>query len=270
MGRPSGKGAAAAKRPSTELSRQASASAFHALEAPSPWDTAGPLSRLSFAFVRPLLRRRGEDLAAARLLAIARRDRVARVAARLDGAWAREVARAKARRRPPRLGRAILACFADEIAALGAWMGVEYAAIIAQAALIGPLIDWIASDRPLAEGAAVGAALVACSLGQALAHHAAFYVGMRLGWNARLGMTKVLHAKLLATATAEVRRLGSGFVFNLVATDVQRFDAVSTFLWAPPLCALALPAPFFFSSKWVGENSGKSRWRRRSTRSRTR
>ena len=40
-------------------------------------------------------------------------------------------------------------------------------------------------------------------------------------------MVRVLHAKLLRTSSAEVRRLGTGYVFSLVNSDVMRFDAAS-------------------------------------------
>ena len=61
----------------------------------------------------------------------------------------------------------------------------------AQAALVGPLVEWLArTHRPTYEGVVLGAALALTSLLQGVSHHAAFYVGMRGGWNARMGVVR--------------------------------------------------------------------------------
>ena len=129
----------------------------------------------------------------------------------------------------------------------------RYACIFAQACLVGPLVRWIGrTHRPLWEGLVIGGALVGCSLLQALGHHTAFYIGMRGGWNARCGCITLLHAKLLRTSTAEVRRLGTGYVFSLASTDALRFDGVTTFLWTPPSAAVMLVAVFALLAMEVG------------------
>lgn len=254
----------------------------------SPWDEAPLLSRLSFFFVRPLLRTwRTEAPTAASLPRVPSRDDPQVVALRVSRAWRLEVARSRKRSedrryveatfgagsaecarlpapRAPSLVRALLRCFLPELGDLGAWMALEYGCLFAQAALVGPLVEWLdESQRPTWEGWALGAALAAVSLLQAasrdraakgrelsfsfarpsfvrsfaagtapgsstqVAHHAAFYVGMRGGWNARVAMIRVVHEALLEVSSAEVRRLGTGYVFSLVNSDVMRFDAAS-------------------------------------------
>ena len=207
----------AAKKASPEKLVSQTARFEEAVDAvpPSPWDEAGTWSRLSFSFVRPLLRASKErELDAASLPSVPARDRVPEIAKRIELAWSREVARAsratEARRAAaaaaaetgakdeeagssaeevtssvsPSFRRALGTCFLPEILAQGAGMFVEYACVVAQAALVGPLVDWFAaSSRPSWEGLCLGLGLVLCSAAQAVAHHWAFYVGMRMGSN---------------------------------------------------------------------------------------
>ncbi|KAH8073189.1 ATPase [Aureococcus anophagefferens] len=114
--------------------------------------------------------------------------------------------------------RALGACFAPELADLGWWMALEYGCLFAQAAL-GAARE---SDVPDVKGSDLGHVI------------------------------RVLHDKLLKASSAEVRRLGAGYVVSLVASDVMRFDAVSTFLWAPVLSVVAVAAVVAMVAAAVG------------------
>ncbi|KAH8063966.1 ATPase [Aureococcus anophagefferens] len=188
----------------------------------SPWDEASGLARLSFWFVRPLLcawSRR--EPSADDLPSVPCRDEPAVVAKRVARAWRREAHAGADENRPEEdasLLRALGACFAPELADLGWWMALEYGCLFAQAAL-GAARE---SDVPDVKGSDLGHVI------------------------------RVLHDKLLKASSAEVRRLGAGYVVSLVASDVMRFDAVSTFLWAPVLSVVAVAAVVAMVAAAVG------------------
>jgi ATP-binding cassette subfamily C (CFTR/MRP) protein 4 len=106
----------------------------------------------------------------------------------------------------------------------------ESAAMIAQPILIGYFIEWMLGDGPLWEGIALGCGLVLASFAQAVVHHLLYYTTMKSGWNCRIAFTGLIHNKLLRLHSSYTSRVSTGFVINLIATDVQRFDMAATSL----------------------------------------
>ena len=53
---------------------------------------------------------------------------------------------------------------------------------------------------------------------------------MRLGWNIKIGLSGMVHQKLLHVTTSALQQASSGKVVNLVSTDVLRFDQFFTSL----------------------------------------
>ena len=200
----------------------------------APFDAAGWASRLTFRFALPLFRVGFErPLVEGDLPRLAERDRLPRQARRIGDAWARE-----RRGASPSLARALARAFRRDLVVSGLLFLVDFGAVVTQAALLRPFVNWLARGGGAAAGAAWGGAVVAAALANMLAHHWCFYMLMRLGWNARLGLTVVLHDKLLRTRTSEVSAATTGRLVSLVTTDAQRFDNLGPFihcLWASPV-----------------------------------
>lgn len=106
----------------------------------------------------------------------------------------------------------------------------ESATMIVQPILIGYFIEWMLGDGPLWQGILLGLGLVLASFLQAVVHHILYYTTMKGGWNSRIAFTGLLHNKLLRLHSSYTTHVSSGFVINLIATDVMRFDQASTSL----------------------------------------
>ena len=130
---------------------------------------------------------------------------------------------------------------------------MDYGSLIAQAALLRPFVNWIESGAGgPAAGAARGAPLVLCGVFNLFAHHFGFYMLMRGGWNARLGLTVMLHAKLLRTRCSELSRMTTGYVVSLVTNDCQRFDNLLPFLHCPWASFVLLCVSYVLIARIVG------------------
>ncbi|KAH8052777.1 canalicular multispecific organic anion transporter [Aureococcus anophagefferens] len=187
----------------------------------APFDAAGWLSRLTFRFALPLFRVGFErPLVEGDLPRLAERDRLPRQARRIGDAWA---LRSAPRRQP---GWA----FRRDLVVSGLLFLVDFGAVVTQAALLRPFVNWLARGGGAAAGAAWGGAVVAAALANMLAHHWCFYMLMRLGWNARLGLTvaklgfvfKRLRARTAARTDARVRTISEALTGIL---------AVKAFAW---------------------------------------
>eukprot|EP00629_Pelagomonadales_sp_RCC1024_P011875 CAMPEP_0119277950 /NCGR_PEP_ID=MMETSP1329-20130426/18195_1 /TAXON_ID=114041 /ORGANISM="Genus nov. species nov., Strain RCC1024" /LENGTH=390 /DNA_ID=CAMNT_0007278445 /DNA_START=144 /DNA_END=1313 /DNA_ORIENTATION=+ len=223
--------------------------AFAAVDQPSPYDSCGWLSRLTYLYALPLFR-----LGAARPLAvddlppIAARDSLPTIAARISASWDDEQTRQK-----PSLARALLRCFRREYVVSGILFLFDFAAIVTQAALLRPFINWLESGRGGASAGALWGVLIALmGLVNLVSHHFSFYMLMRGGWNARLGLTVLLHAKLLRTRASEVARVSTGYVVSLITNDCQRFDNLLPFLHCPWASSVLLVYAYLLIARIVG------------------
>lgn len=108
--------------------------------------------------------------------------------------------------------------------------------MLAQPLILRYFIIWL-QDRSanVRDGLLLAMGLMLVSLAQAVVHHALYFITMRMGWNLRIGMSGVLHWKLLRLASSTVSAFGPGKVINLISTDVLRFELFSTtlhFTWS--------------------------------------
>lgn len=122
----------------------------------------------------------------------------------------------------------LLACFAAfrfETITSGVLALSLSLAMLAQPLLLRALVAWLRLDdhNGVARGIGYALGLAVMSLAQALLHHALYFFTMRMGWNLRIGMMAVLHAKLLRLAGTTLARFGAGKVVNLISTDVLRW-----------------------------------------------
>ena len=205
-------------------------------ETVSPTDSAGPIGWLLFDYVRPLLRKGAKNpLMFADLPPTARRDRAALVTGLIEEAWQKELLPERAKNssccfKGPSLLRALGAAFFKDHLAGCILSIIEEATIVGQLVMIRPLLRIITLGGSGSDAWALAGGLSACSLAQAISHHQNFLWNMRCGWNLRIGMIGVLHSKLLRLNTTSLRDTQGGSVYNLIASDVMRFDSIMPFL----------------------------------------
>jgi hypothetical protein len=73
---------------------------------------------------------------------------------------------------------------------------------------------------------------------QAHVHHKVYFLGMRGGFNLRLGTIGLLHRKVLRLGSSALLQATTGLAVNLASNDVQRHDNFMPFLhflWTPML-----------------------------------
>ena len=195
----------------------------------SPFERAGLLSRWSFSYILPLLRLGSQrPLERGDLPELADADTARHSTECL---W-KELEREAAGDRPPawKVLRSIYRARKPSILASGALTALEGATIVLQPLLIGPIVRFVNGSGPARDGYLLACALAALSLVQGVTHHINFFLTMRLGWQARIGMTGVLHRKLLRVNAKALERESSSSVFNLISSDCDRFDQLAPFL----------------------------------------
>lgn len=168
------------------------------MSTPAPFDSSGIVGKLTFDYVRPLLRKgSAKPLQEADLEPIANRDNVAANIRKVTLAWDIECRRAAAASCQPWLLRALASAFKADLIVGSILSWVEDGSILAQVLLIRPLLSFIVSDRPALEGYQLATALGALSLFQAVLHHQNFLVNMRLGWSLRIavGVVRLNHSE---------------------------------------------------------------------------
>ena len=215
----------------------------------APYDAASLWSRLTYRYALPLFRKGvRKPLQIDDLPSIAARDELKAVTRRIVAAWEAE------RRKPrPSLPWALMRCMRQDLIVSGFLFLLDFGALVAQAALLRPFVNWLARSTGDAGGGFWRAALIVLAgLVNLFAHHAAFFEAMRMGWNLRLGMTVALQQKLLRTRSSEVSRVTTGFVVSLVTNDAQRFDNLLPFLHAPWVSFILIVVAYFLISNIVG------------------
>ncbi|KAJ8613372.1 hypothetical protein CTAYLR_002291 [Chrysophaeum taylorii] len=216
----------------------------------SPFDDASIWSRFTFWYAVPLFRIGAQrPLVEADLPVIAGRDEIATIAHRIEASWT-----ARRGSGPRALARALFFTFKAEGLWSAFFFAIDFGALIAQAAMLRPLVNWLETDEArVAKGIMWGALLVLTGLFNALYHHYAFFMLMRCGWNLRAGMTRVLHDKLLRVRHADVAaKFSSGKLYSLVAVDAQRFDNLLPFIHTSWFAVIALISVFVLTARIVG------------------
>eukprot|EP00937_MAST-01D_sp_MAST-1D-sp2_P003699 g3699.t1 len=220
------------------------------------FDEASWLGLLSFSYAGRLLRLGHERaLQAEDLDPLPRRDRIGDRAGALGSAWASVIeahdAASPGGRRPSAwlLWQALYRTNRSEFWAAGAYCFGESFFCIVQPVLLGYMIKWLQEDAGTGTQAALGKGMTfailiwLASLGQALVHHQLYMFTMRGGFNMRMAVTGLVHAKLLRLSGAALQAATAGSVLNVVSNDVQRFDQFTPaihFLWSAPLDLVAI------------------------------
>jgi ATP-binding cassette subfamily C (CFTR/MRP) protein 4 len=198
---------------------------------PCPWDRSNVVSKYLFTFVLPMLRLGAHrPLQRTDLSPAPKRDRAPARVALIERAWEAEVERARERGRRPSLLRALAVSHTADLIKCGVLSSLEMAAILAQPNVLRLFIAWLSSDdAPPSRGVTLACVMAVLTVFQAMIHHANFYHTMRAGWNLRIGMTGVIHAKLLGVSSSALRGAAPN-VASLVSSDCQRFDNALPFL----------------------------------------
>jgi ATP-binding cassette subfamily C (CFTR/MRP) protein 4 len=226
-----------------------------------PRDKASFWSRLSYAFVNPLLARGAEStLQFEDLDQLSAHDHAETVTSNLKESWEAEKKRSPEK---PSLLRALFYSKSNNwpffLAGFNAF--AESASCIAQPIVLGYLITWLAEDgeRDIWKGMYLAALLMFASFVQAVVHHFLYFLTMRGGWNTRTATSGLVHAKLLRLSSNALQANSSGKIINLLSNDVARFDQGCTclhFAWTAPMDFLVVVLLLWLKVGWLSTFAG--------------
>ncbi|KAJ1990121.1 hypothetical protein H4R33_001839 [Dimargaris cristalligena] len=198
---------------------------------PTPlMEGSGILSRLTFHWIQPIIRRGGQQtITDENLNELSPEDRCAVVAGRLQTLWEAEVRGCPDN--PPIIGM------------------VESISKISQAVFLGYIIGFFQDPTmPMYKGYLYAMGLSFAVLLQAFMHHI-FYFGLaRTILNTRVGLSALIFSKSLRLPAAS--SLATGTVVNLISNDLMPFEVLSSFIhsfWLGPF-EIALAFYFLWSS----------------------
>ena len=142
----------------------------------APYDAASLWSRLTYRYALPLFRVGVQrPLQITDLPSIATRDYLPDVTRRIVEAWELESQKPK-----PSLPWALARCMRRDLVLSGLLFLLDFGALVAQAALLRPFVNWLARSTGNSGGGFWRAALIVIAgLTNLFAHHAAFFMVMR-------------------------------------------------------------------------------------------
>ena len=197
----------------------------------SPEASAGVLSRLTFAFFGQQVTLAGSrPLQQSDLYALKTHQAAQHVTERLTQAWAAELERARAQRRPPALLRALAVAFGWEwlqggIPLKAFWLGF----VLLQVYAVKGLIVLLGSAQPH-PGEATGYVLMLCTgvQGVSLCQHHIFARSQSVGMCVRTALCGAVFRQVLALRAADVAAAGltSGSLNNVLLSDTRRIEEV--------------------------------------------
>eukprot|EP00038_Savillea_parva_P031360 m.85584 g.85584 ORF g.85584 m.85584 type:complete len:1326 (-) comp9635_c0_seq3:82-4059(-) len=220
-----------------------------------PYDTAGLWGRISYRFVLELLRLGySRPLQLEDLPPLRNADRADTITERLEEEW-RALGDKQTRWKRP-LWWAVYRTLRPAIHLSAILTAAESATMIAQPILVGYFVEWMLGTQPVWHGVLLGIGLIVASFAQAITHHLLYYETMKGGWNCRIALTGLIHKKLLRLHSSFTSQVSTGFVINLIATDVQRMDMASTSLHFGYMAVIDLSIITFIICYHVGYRAG--------------
>jgi len=201
----------------------------------SPEDEAGPVGRLFFSYVSPLVKLGvSKPLDAADLWPVSARDGAARVSASFRGAL---VGSATEARPAGRLASALARAYGRPFVVAGVIKLFHDAALFLSPVILRRLLrTGPAGDRWAAAGLA--AALAAAGVAECLSVNVYFHILFRISLHSRAALVDALYAKALRVSAAARDARGSGAVANLMSNDAAKIWALPSYihmLWSAPL-----------------------------------
>lgn len=186
----------------------------------APYAAAGCLSKMTFSYVRPTLRKGWEKpLQMEDLPKLATVDSAKRTVGILEDAW-----KVADKQQSLPLWRSLMSAHCSIMLWTGFWAFLESAVFIAQPVLLRRLISWLKDDSEFWVGCVLAGSIAFAALCQAIVHHILYFGTMRMSMHLRIGCTGLVSSKLMRISTAELAKQTTGKVINLVSTDVLRFE----------------------------------------------
>mmetsp|Transcript_51772 Transcript_51772/g.117800 ORF Transcript_51772/g.117800 Transcript_51772/m.117800 type:complete len:1239 (+) Transcript_51772:38-3754(+) len=201
----------------------------------SPFDSRSLLTSITFGYGLPLMRLGAQrPLEAADLPPYGRADSAALVVDTVVREW-----KVEERKKNPNLWMALYRSFRGKFWWSAFWNLLESISRLVQPVLLRAFLDQLAKDDPNVDQMYLFAAgLVLSSFLQAVVHHQFYFVTMCGGWGIRMGLSGALHWKLLRLHAASLQGKASADCYNLIASDVMRFDGfipAMHFIWGAAL-----------------------------------
>jgi len=208
-------------------------------------DTAGVLSKLSFAFLFPMLAMGfGGTLTQEKLLPVPKPQRTSTVNADFLEAWSQELARSK----KPNLANALVHAFGRPFILASIFKAVYDClqfvgpqvlhAVITYLDPNAPAPAWVAWVPEDMQGYYIVAVLFFSGLLQTAVLHQYFYRVFNVGMNLRAAVVLAVYRKSLTISSATRQESNTGTIVNLMSTDATRLQDVTTYfavLWSAPL-----------------------------------
>ncbi|XP_018014703.1 ATP-binding cassette sub-family C member 4, partial [Hyalella azteca] len=208
---------------------------------PNPRATASWISKLSFWWLMPLLKKGSTaDLTIDDLYEVERCDASKTLCDTMERYWLEERALAAARRGKASYARALLRCFGLRYFAVGLLAAIEECVLrLVQPLVLGWLIrhfEGLAS--PMGSPMLSGAAIVAVALIHIVVYHPFNFLCRQLSLEARVASSALVYRKSLRLSKSALAGTTVGQMVNLLSNDVNRFDSSVIFLnylWIGPL-----------------------------------
>ncbi|KAJ3211714.1 hypothetical protein HDU82_005093 [Entophlyctis luteolus] len=145
---------------------------------------------------------------------------------RLMDAWNTEVAKLGPEKAS--LAWVTLKLFKNAVFIMAFFFLMEEAVLLVSASFLSKLLVWF-SDRGaiLSQGFAYAAVLSICACAVAVLHHVSWWFSNRLGTHLRIAFVTAIYKKCMKLSISHTA--SSGYIVNLVANDINRFDEAANF-----------------------------------------
>ncbi|XP_046989445.1 ATP-binding cassette sub-family C member 4-like isoform X1 [Schistocerca americana] len=210
---------------------------------PNPMVTAGPLSILTFWWLKDLfVLGSKKDLETDDLYDTLEGDLSEKLGTRLENNWNKEIAKAKKDATyKPSLLKALIKTFGQQYGLLGIFVAVNIVIVnTSRPILLGLLLQYFTPDTTVTEEAALwygGGLIVILFLCLFMSHHSGF-IAQQIGMRIRVAICSLIYRKTIRLSKATAGQTATGKMINLLSNDVNRFDFVTFFLhyfWITPL-----------------------------------
>ncbi|XP_065177457.1 ATP-binding cassette sub-family C member 4-like [Sycon ciliatum] len=204
-------------------------------------DDASIFSFFLMSWMTPLIKLGNErTLEQKDLPDVGRRDESSRLCRELDREWQKEVQKDK-----PSLFRAYIRVWGKTFLLQNFfYFGIYNGISLLQPYFLGKLIDRFTCEISQKDAYLYAVGFVLVGFIRAVAYHPAYFVSQReMGMQVRTATTSLIHKKVLQLNHSALLKVSTGHVVNLVSTDVQRFDELSSMfssLWWGPLLTIAI------------------------------
>lgn len=216
-----------------------------------PQDYATVFSRLTFAWMTPLMRRGYKIfLTENDLWGLARADQTRNTGVALEEAWKHEL---KHRPNSPSLWLALFRAYGGPYVTAAFFKAGNDVAQYIQPQLLRLLIAFVASynlgesPQPIVQGASIALAMFGCAVVQTIMVHQYFQLAFETGMRIKGGLASTIYRKSLRLSNEGRSSKSTGDIVNYMAVDAQRLQDLTQFAqqaWSAPfqiaICMVSL------------------------------